>query len=211
MEIFIPAYRDNCPVYSPVAGLALCGIIPLLKKCISDHRHNTEIKPIVNAMRENFARKEAVIEGATGRIFVLTASDSVHAGYQWYNGYYTLPNDSLLFRVRLTTPEGRTVFSRDTSVGQVVCLLIHKNDSTEREEIFGIYFNPGTDEPDRNNMNLRRAMIYAGEPGYALYFIADSFDKDPHSVQGMLAQQRLRHINEVLIKKKTIPFQIKKF
>lgn len=198
--------------YLWVLTLALFGIIPLLKKCISDHRYNTEIKPILAGWQEKIQREEAVIEGDTGRIYMLTVSDSIRPGYRWYNGYRSLPNDSLLFRIRLQTPDGHCNFSRDTTAGQIVCVQIDtKNDSSDNIRIFGIYFESGTDKPVRDNMNLRRAVIYAGDNGYRSYFIADSFDKDSSSFQGRLARQRLMRIREELEKRKMDSFHIKTF
>ncbi|MBO9634542.1 MAG: hypothetical protein J7578_15620 [Chitinophagaceae bacterium] len=198
--------------YLWILTLALFGIIPLLKKCISGYRYNTEIRPILEGWQEKISREEGVIEGDTGRIYMLTASDSIRPGYRWYNGYRSLPNDSLLFRIRLQTPESSYSFSRDTTVGQVVCIQVDtKNDSSNNVRIYGIYFEPGSDEPLRNNMNLRRAIIYAGDTGYRSYFVADSFDKDSSSAQGRLARQRLTRIQQELEKRKMDSFFIKTF
>ncbi|WP_127124423.1 hypothetical protein [Pseudoflavitalea rhizosphaerae] len=58
-------------------------------------------------------------------------------------------------------------------------------------------------------MNLRRAIIYAGDPGYIACFVADTFDKDSSSPQGELAKQRLKKIKEELEKRKMDSFSIK--
>lgn len=198
--------------YLWILTLALFGIIPLLKKCISDHRYNTEIRPILEGWQEKIKREEGVIEGDTGRIYVLTVSDSIMLKYRWYNGYRSLPNDSLLFRIRLQTPDGYCSFSRDSTVGQIVCVQIDtKNDSSDNIKVFGIYFEEGTDRPVRNNMNLRRAVIYAGDKGYRSYFVADSFDQDSTSFESRLARLRLKKIQEELEKRKMDSFHLRTF
>ena len=198
--------------YLWVAGLAIFGLIPLLKKCISGYRYNTEIRPIVDGLIENNKRMEAVVYGDTGRIYTLASNSSPRPAYRWYNGYQSMPNDSLYFNIRLNTREGYARFSRDSSVGQVVCVLIDtKNDSTDNQKVFGIYFQPGKDIPVHNDMNLRRAVIYAGDPGYIAYFVADTFEKDSSSAQGVLAKKRLKKIKEELEKRKMDSFSIKTF
>lgn len=112
---------------------------------------------------------------------VTLALFGIRPRYQWYNGFRPLPNDSLLFRIKLQTPEGRFSFSRDTTAGQVICIQIDtKNDSSNNVKIYGIYFEAGPDEPLRNNMNLRRAIIYTGDTGYRSYFVADSLIRTVH-------------------------------
>ncbi|QEC43769.1 hypothetical protein [Pseudobacter ginsenosidimutans] len=198
--------------YLWVAGLAIFGLIPLLKKCISSYRYNTEIRPIVDGLIENNKRMDAVVYGDTGRIYTLASNSSPEPSYRWYNGYQSMPNDSLYFNIRLETREGYARFSRDSSVGQVVCVLIDtKNDSSDNQKVFGIYFQPGKDIPVHNDMNLRRAVIYAADPGYIAYFVADTFEKDSSSAQGVLARQRLKKIKEELEKRKMDSFSIKTF
>lgn len=198
--------------YNWIFVLALFGMIPLLKKCISDYRYNTEIRPIRDGLIERFKRNEAVVLGDTGRIYALTPTDTLKTGYQWYNGFRSGPNDSMQFRIGVRTTEGNVFFSRDTTVGQVVCILIDtKNDSSTNISIFGIYFKDGTAEPLYNNMNLRRAVLYLGDPGYTGCFIADTFDRDSLSAQGILARQRLQVIREELVKRKIDSFFIKTY
>lgn len=193
-------------------ALVLFALIPILKKCISDYRYNKEIRPIRDGLVENYKRKEAVITGDTGRIYALTPTDTLKVRYYWYNNYQSMPNDSMQYRMGLKTAEGNLFFSRDTTVGQVVCVLIDtKNDSSDNHKVFGIYFKEGTAEPVYNNMNLRRAVLYLGDPGYTGCFIADTFDKDSLSAQGQLAKQRLQVIREELVKRKIDSFYVKTF
>lgn len=198
--------------YLWILGLALFGIIPLLKTCIKDYRYNKEIRPIRDGLIENYKRKEGVIYGDTGRIYILASNKLVQPKYQWYNGYQSMPNDSLYYRIRLQTSTDKISFSRDTTVGQVVCVLIDtKNDSSNNVRIHGIYFKPGSAAFVQDNMNMRLAIIYAGDPGYEAYFVADTFDKDSVSEQGILARQRLQRIRQELVKRKIDSFSIKTF
>ena len=196
-----------------ILGLAMLVIIPVIKRVISSYRYNKEIKPIVEGMREQSSRLDEVILGDTGRIFVLSTTDSVKANYRWYNGYASLPNDSLYFKIVVKSELGRFSFSRDTTVGQVVCILKNiKDSSDERERIFGIYFKPESDEPETRKFELARAVIYLVEQNeYKGMFVADTFDKDPESAEGKLALKRLKKIKEELEKKGIGGFAVKVF
>ena len=196
-----------------VLTLAIFGIIPLVRSCIKQYRYNKEIRPIAAGLRERAIRLDEVVAGDTGRIFLLTTTDSARPEYRWYNGYKSMPNDSLQFQIVLKTEFTRSRFSRDTTVGQVVFVLKDvRSEDMDSVGVNGIYFLNGTDEPDPDHMGLRRAVVYLREPeNFRGWFVADTFNKDPESAEGKLAKRRLKRIMEELERSGVRGFQMKVF
>ncbi|NML19657.1 hypothetical protein HHL16_02175 [Pseudoflavitalea sp. G-6-1-2] len=200
------------PGYIGILTLVILGIIPIVRSCIKESRKK-EMRTIAKGMLEQAMRLDEVVTGDTGRIYVLTTTDSVRPKYRWYNGYKSLPNDSLQYQIILETEFTRLRFSRDTTVGQVVFVLKDvRSENVDSVGVHGIYFMKGTDEPDPDHMGLRRAAIYMREPeNFRGWFVADTFNKDPESEEGKLAKRRLKRIVEELQKSGVRGFQMKVF
>lgn len=180
-------------------------LIFLIRKCVKNHRYKKEILPIVEGMREQELRENAIVYGKKGTIYTLSNRDSVVASYTFYNGYRRPNKDSLdFYNILVKTPNGRAFTSRDTTVGQITAMLFKKPLDTlfytnKKQDVKGIYFKPNSDKIINKNNRLQIIKIYTND-STDLCFIADTFTKDINSPQHELAKKRLLKIKEQLYK-----------
>src|SRR5690606_4844561 len=114
---------------------------------IKKFRYENEIKPIRKGMKERIKREHQSFPGDKGIIFTSSTIPNVKVNY--VTGFSENRNTSLpYFDLSVKVPSGYRTFSRDSTVGQVVGILIDHHDSIPEEDksrIYNIYFQPGTD------------------------------------------------------------------
>lgn len=181
--------------------LGLFVIKPLLTDIIKKYRYNKEIRPIREGMIEIIKRKQQSFPGARGGIYTLSTFPDPEVSF--INGYPEIENDSApYYDIILQTPSGYMSFSRDTTVGQVVGVLVDHHDNVKEEDknrIFNIYYKAGTATIDKRiNRSVDIMRVYLKDSLYQAVFIANTFDKDSTSKPNRLAQKRLKHIRKAL-------------
>lgn len=193
--------------YVWLVGVAFA-LMFFIRKCIGEHRHKTEVVPILNGMREQAVREGAVVYGKTGIIYTLSNRDSINVSYVFYNGYKRANKDSLDFHIIYAKmPNGGAYTSRDTTTGQVTSMLFKKPlDSlyynTDKRDVKGVKFLPNSSKFNDKNFSLRTIGIYLND-STDVCFIADTFTKDSTSHHHTLAKNRL-----ITIKKKMAQLNI---
>lgn len=176
--------------------------LPLIRWAIKSYRYGNEIAPIKKGLAEAYKREWGTFLTDTGRIYVYANRNKPKIGYSFNldsnmrikKGDYLLKlkSDSLSFS-----------FSRDTTVGQVVCVLYDDKNSydwMDRRRIHGIYFEPGTSRLLHSNYNLRLATTYLREGKTSGYFVAETFSKNSGASGSALARERIETIAKELKK-----------
>lgn len=186
---------------SLILVLGLFVIKPFLTDSIRKFRHENEIKPIRKGMIERIKREQKSFPGEKGIIY--TSSTIPNSKVAYVPGYSEDKNTNLpYFDFSVKLPSGHRFFSRDTTVGQVVGILIDHHDSIPEEDknrIYNIYFQPGTDLIDTKiNRSVSIMRVYLTDSLYDAVFIANTFDKDISSKSNTLARKRLKRIEEKL-------------
>lgn len=182
--------------------LLLFGILPLLRECIADYRHETEVKPIVKGLAEIKARENHTFPGERGHIYVLSSVPEAEVRYiSRLSGSLsnTQESDIPAYDISVNALDKQVIFTRDTSVGQVIAVLYDCSESgkwPDNRRILNIYFEPGTDRFRRDRRSTDIAVVYLREPQWEAVFVADTFDKDPLSPANRLARKRLAAISE---------------
>lgn len=186
---------------SLILVLGLFVIKPLLTDSIRKFRYENEIKPIRKGMIQHIKREQKSFPGNKGIIYTL--STIPNSKVEYITGFSKDRNTiHPYFDLSVKLPSGYRTFSRDTTVGQVVGILLDHHDSIaerDKNRIYNIYFQPGTDIIDTKiNRSVSIMRVYLRDSLYDAVFIANTFDKDISSKPNILAKKRLKRIEEVL-------------
>jgi len=181
--------------------LGLFVIKPLLTDSIKKFRYKNEIKPIRKGIKERIKREHLSFPGDKGIIYTSSTIPNPKVAYVY--GFSEDKNTGLsYFDISVKVPVGHKTFSRDSTVGQVVGLLIDHHDSIpeqDKSRIYNIYFQPGTDIIDTKiNRSVSIMNVYLKDSLYDALFIANTFDTDITGKSNTLARKRLKRIEEEL-------------
>ena len=176
--------------------LVIFGMLPLIRLAVRTYRHQHEVAPIKKGLIEMYKRKYGVLLADTGKILVYGNRKPATVSYS-LNPDTDLKVHQGNYLLRLETAATNHYFSRDTTVGQVVCVLYDEQQLygwPDRQRIIGIYFEPGTAKLNPVNYNIRVAAIPLREGKTAAYFIAETFSNDLKTEKSVLAGKRMEAI-----------------
>ncbi|MEJ4086742.1 hypothetical protein [Galbibacter orientalis] len=190
--------------------LGLFVLKPLLTNSIKKYRYENEILPIRKGIKERIKREQQSFPGTKGIIYSLSTFPNPEIAY--VTGYQEEKNSALpYFDLTVETPLGHRTFSRDTTIGQVIGILINHHDSIPDEDknrIFNIYYKLGTDLIDKEiNRSVSIMRVYLKDSLYDAVFIANTFTKNFNSKSNELARKRLKRIEKELGTIKTQYYQ----
>lgn len=181
--------------------LGLFALKPLLTNSIKKYRYENEIIPIKKGIKERIKREQQSFPGNRGIIYSLSTFPDPKIAY--VTGYPKEKNSTRpYFDLTVETPLGYRTFSRDTTVGQVVGILINHHDSIpdgDKNRIFNIYYESGTDLIDKKiNRSVSIMRVYLKDSLYNAVFIVNTFTKNLNSKSNELAKNRLKRIEKEL-------------
>lgn len=181
--------------------LGVFALKPILVNSIKKYRYETEIRPIRKGMKEHIKREQQSYPGTRGIIFSLSTYSNPKIFY--VPGLPQEKNRSIpYFDLSLKTPSGYKTFSRDTTVGQIVGVLINHHKGVKEEDknhIYNIYYQPGTAIIDKKiNRSVTIMKSYLKDSLYDAVFIANTFDKDSLNKSNLLTKKRLLEIKKEL-------------
>ncbi|MFI2744087.1 hypothetical protein ACG2LH_15230 [Zhouia sp. PK063] len=198
--------KKNIGIGIVLIGLVLFALKPLLTAVIRKRRYNKEILPIKNGMMEHYKRKQQSFPGKKGYIYSLATFSN--PDIRFIRGFSKTVNDTTpYYDLTVKTPSGYTSFSRDTTVGQVIGLLINRQRSIpddEQNRLFNIYFNTGKFTINTHkNRAVSIIRTYLKDSSYQAIFITTTFVKDTSNFSHQLALKRLKQIEKELGKSTT--------